>query len=107
MISAGAKCKLKQEEIKDLVATNYYKKYLQNFKYNELFVKKNGADGGGWEEGVEDILFSKPSWNFSFTYFTPGNSRQIKAITLETAQNCVTSPLEIQRVTIKTPGNST
>ena len=46
MISAGAKSNIKQEEIKDLVATNYYKKYLQNFKYNELFVKKNGAGGG-------------------------------------------------------------
>ena len=41
--------------------------------------------------GVEDILFRKSRWNFSFIYFTPGNSRQIKAPPLEIAQNCVTS----------------
>ena len=29
--------------------------------------------------GVEDILFVKKPWNFSFFYFTPGNSRQNKA----------------------------
>ena len=33
MISAHVKSKLKQQ-MKDLVTANYYKKYLQNFKYN-------------------------------------------------------------------------
>ena len=47
--------------------------------------------GGGGEGGVEDILFPKPSWNFSFFYFTPGNSRQNKAQALDIPQNCVRS----------------
>ena len=41
--------------------------------------------------GVEDILFWKPSWNFLFFYFTPGNSRQKRAPSLEIPQSCVTS----------------
>ena len=37
------------------------------------------------------ILFWKPPWNFSFFYFTPGNSRQNKAQPLDIPQNCVRS----------------
>ena len=47
----------------------------------------------------------KIPWNFSFSCFTPGNSRQ-KAPTLEILQNCVRS-LGIPRPKTKTPGNST
>ena len=61
MISAHVKSKLKQQ-MKDLVTANYYKKYLQNFKYNLkrvcifhlilvgiliLSVKKGDGVGGG------------------------------------------------------------
>ena len=41
---------------------------------NEIFQKKTKQG-----EAVEDILFWKITWNFSFFYFTPGNSRQNKA----------------------------
>ena len=36
MMSADVKADIKQQEIRDLVAylTNFYKKYLQNLKYN-------------------------------------------------------------------------
>ena len=36
MISGDVKSNIKQQEIKDLVAVSdkFYKKYLQNFKYN-------------------------------------------------------------------------
>ena len=37
---------------------------------------------------VEHILFWKNPWNFSFFNFTPGNSRQSKALPLEIQQNC-------------------
>ena len=73
--------------------TNYYKKYLQNFKYsgyNGLFQKKtNTGVGGRW--GLRTYFSEPPSWNFLFIYFTPGNSRQNKAPALEIVQNCVTS----------------
>ena len=36
-----------------------------------------------WGRGVEDMLSWTP-WNFRFFYFTPGNSRQNKASSLET-----------------------
>ena len=39
--------------------------------------------------GFEDTLFWKPPWNFSFFYFTPGNSTQNKAQPLDIPQNCV------------------
>ena len=48
---------------------------------------------------VEGILFKKKPWNFSFFYFTPGNSRQ-------KAPPMVLDPLEIPRPKTKTPGNS-
>ena len=41
-------------------------------------------------ERVEDTLFWN-TWNFSFSYFTPGNSRQNKAQPLDISQNCVRS----------------
>ena len=51
-----------------------------------LFQKKNKQ-----REGVEEILFWKPPWNFSFFYFIPENSRESKAPPLEIPQNCVRS----------------
>ena len=39
---------------------------------------------GGW-----GYTFLKPPWNFWISYFTPENSRQNKALPLETLQNCV------------------
>ena len=68
----------------------------------------------GW---VEDILFWKPPWYFSFFYFTPGNSRQNKAQPLDIPQNCVTvrsqfqgqkqRPLEISHaISLIPPANS-
>ena len=70
-------------------------------------------------EGVEDILFWNPGWNFSFIYFTPGNSRQIKAAPLEIVQNAKLHyitwkfqdqkprPLEFAHIFfLVTPGNS-
>ena len=43
------------------------------------------------DRGVEDILLRKLLWDFSFFYFTPGNSRQNKAQPLDIPQNCVRS----------------
>ena len=51
---------------------------------NGLFQKKNQTGS------AEDILFWKAAWDFWIFYFTPGNSKQSKALPLETPQNCVT-----------------
>ena len=54
---------------------------------NGLFRKKSNR-------GVEDILYWNPPWNFSFFYFTHGNSRQNKA-----------HPLEIPQIFVRSLGN--
>ena len=58
----------------------------QSFKIG-LFQKKSKQGGGGWGY----TFLEKKPWNFSFLYFTPGNSRQNKAQPLEIPQNCVSS----------------
>ena len=56
---------------------------------------------------LEDILLWKLPWNFSFFYFTPGNSRQNKAQPLDIFY-CVRSlGLEIPWPKTKIHGNST
>ena len=55
---------------------------------------------------LEDILLWKLPWNFSFFYFTPGNSRQNKVQPLDIPQNCARS-LGIPRPKTKIHGNST
>ena len=56
-------------------------------------------------EGVEDT-FLNPPWNFLFSYFTPGNSRQNKMLYPWIFHKIVKS-LEIPRPKTKTPVNST
>ena len=78
--------------------------------------------------GLRIYFFENPSWNFSYFYFTPGNSRQNKAQLMDIPQNYVRSlenskaknkdpwkfyiifswsPLEILFCFSLTPGNST
>ena len=46
--------------------------------------------------GVWGYTFLKTPWNFSFCYFTPGNSRQNKAQPLDIPQICVRSLWKFQ-----------
>ena len=56
------------------------------------------------KQNVENILFSKLSWNFSFFYFTPGNSRQKNSNPGNSIFLCqIPRKFQGQK---KTPGNS-
>ena len=67
--------------------------------------KKTG--GRGW--GYTFFNLFLPRWNFSFFYFTPGNSRQSKVPPLEIPQIFLTSlgNSKVKNQETKTPGNST
>ena len=56
---------------------------------------------------VEDILFWKPSRNFSFFYYNLGNSRQNKAQPLDNPENCFRFLGNSKAPKTKTPGNPT
>ena len=97
------KSNIKQQEMKHLVAAFYKLLGIRStFKTSNgmsYFWKKKKPEGrGGWGH-----TFSKPPWNFSFLYFTPRNSRQIKAPPLEITQNFITSHLETPRLQISRP----
>ena len=98
----------------------YFQKKSKQYKQGE----EGGGRGGAGVSGlsniyissqIEDIFFWKPTWNFSFFYFTTGNSRQNKAQPLDIPQNCVRSllllfleiPQAYPRPKTKTPGSST
>ena len=87
MISAGVKSNIHQHKNKrssscilQIIIRSTWKLQIQ-WAIPEKKAKK----------GVQDIPFWKPPWKFSFIYFTPGNSRQIKAPYLKIVQNCITS----------------
>ena len=60
-------------------------------RFSCLVSKGYSGKNSNWGWGFEDILFWTPLWNFTFFYFTYGNSRESKAQTLDIPQNCVRS----------------
>ena len=73
------------------------------FTYILGYSRKNPNGGGE----VEDILFWKPPWNFSYFYFIPALEIPNKTAQLrDIPQNYVRS-LENSKAKKKTPGNST